>query len=200
MLRIIIFEEIFLKISRKKLKPGQVFRLYIGNDVYVFIRNVFIISGSFYLVEIFNYKSIDGIFREEILSAPRLLPIQDIGEAITMTRRLDWDFVYFDKNFTVNEAEISELKFYFNGQISRPNPKWRMENDVWNGESAHFIETIKDENAKKIAQCELPSWDLSLNPFWIFKMVRKALKLAPYEWSSDQEEYDWLIKNKVIRE
>ena len=109
MLRIIIFEEIFLKISRKKLKPGQVFRLYIGNDVYVFIRNVFIIPGSFYLVEIFNYKSIDGIFREEILSAPRLLPIQDIGEAITMTRRLDWDFVYFDKNFTVNEKRIGVL-------------------------------------------------------------------------------------------
>ena len=34
----------------------------------------------------------------------------------------------------------------------------------------------------------------------VYKMVRKALKLAPYEWSSDQEEYDWLIKNKVIRE
>ena len=189
-----------MKISREKLKPGQVFRLYIGDNIYIFIRNVFIIPKSFYLVEIFNYKSTDGVFHEEILSAPRLLPIQDIGAAITMTRRLDWDFVYFDKEFAVNEAEISKLKFYFNGQISRPNPKWRMDNKVWNGEPAHFLETIKDDEMEKVAQSGLPSWDLRLNPFWIFKMVRKALKLAPYEWRSDQEEYDWLIKNKVIRE
>ena len=189
-----------MKISRKKLKPGQVFRLYVGNGIYIFARNIFIIPGSFYLVEIFNYQSTDGIFRKEILDASRLLPVQDIGEAIAMTRRIDWDFVYFDENFSINETEISGLKFYFNGQVIHPNPKWRMDNEVWNGEPAHFLETIKDEEMEKVAQSGLPSWDLRLNPFWIFKMVREALKLVPYEWSSDQEEYDWLIKNKVIRE
>ena len=60
---LILVESLFMKLSRKKLKPGQVFRLYIGDNIYIFIRNIFIIPKSFYLVEIFNYKSTDGVFQ-----------------------------------------------------------------------------------------------------------------------------------------
>ena len=186
--------------KRKDLKAGQVFRFYVGDGVYAFARAVFETEKIFFLVEVFDWRSRDGIFSEAILQMPRLIPIQNLGKSIIFDGHYDWELVHSCDDFNINENEISSLKFYFNHSTRIPNVKWKMENGQWNGEVMFFNEEINDIALSQELKVQLPDGTMPWNHEQIYRLVRKAWALEPSEWGCDREMFEWMVKERVYIE
>ena len=177
-----------MKVVFKKIRVGDIFSFYVGNDLYAFARLIYFVERSFYITEVFNYKSSDGFFNSDVLSAPRLIRLVPINYLVNMNKKLwNWKVVYRDFNFQPPIEEISNLEFSVGlGQAIRYNTNWTDESS----EMRLLSRDVSIEEASK-----LEGSDIQMNTHWLYIRIRELWNLKPFEWESSADMWNWFHEN-----
>jgi len=179
-----------MKVTYKKLKPGDVFRFYIGNGFHAFARLVFFRPNDHYLTEIFDYKSTSPDFSLDILEKSRLSPLQTVNYLDVLAKKgWRWECVYRQDDYQTPLDEIRQTEITVNkGEAYRFNLDWY----DGCGEMMYFIRSISAEEYIKLAD-----GNVQMNTDMLYVLVRKAFKLAPFEWDSRETMWDWFHFHKI---
>jgi len=187
-----------MKIRWKQVQPGDVLGIYIGNECYAFMRLMYLITGHTHLCEIFNYKSTDLMFSENILQSPRLMPIVDANWRAYLNQNL-WraEIVYRDESYNVPVDEIRDARFMNASQAIRFNMEWTPESN----EMLVLTEDVWDVERHAELSKKYTSFNLADNPEQLIIEIRNRLNLAPkFDYRYYQERikmWKWLESNSV---
>ena len=189
------------KVSWKQAKPGDVLGIYIGNESYAFMRLMFLIPGHTWLCEVFNYTSRNLAFSEDILRAPRLMPILNANWYSYLHSKKYWraEVVHRDDSYCVPVDEIREVRLVMFGAVTSFNMDWTPES----GQMRLFSESVKDRAKHAELSKKYASQDLFTNPVELVVEIRNRLGLVPElspHSSVRDKMWQWLEANGVYTE
>ena len=188
-----------MKIRWKQARPGDVLGIYIGNELYAFMRLMYLSSRyTYYLCEIFNCTSDQFRFTEDILQAPRLMPIVNANWRSYLNQKL-WraEIVHRDESYQVPVDEIRDVRLMNASQAIRFNMDWTPESD----QMFVLTEDVFDVQRHAELSKKYASFTLTDNPEELVEEIRNRLGLSPKLNYNNYEErvksWSWLKSNNV---
>ena len=187
-----------MKIRAKDVQPGDVLSLYIGNNVFAFMRLLYVIPCDTYLCEVYDFKGSEFVFDPQILASSRLMPIVSANWLAYLNPKL-WrgQVIFRDNDFKVPIEEIREVRLMNLTQAVRFNMDWQPDSS----EMLVLTEDVWDkEKHDKLSQKHM-SFDLLDNPEMLICEIRNRLGLLPKFNHRDFKErismFKWLKANDV---
>lgn len=183
--------EVVMRVSAKKVKPGDIFSLHLGNGAFGFARLIYVMEGRYYLTEFFDITARDPEFKPEVLRAGRVIPLQNLDYTMLLSKKFyRWKLLLRDPGFQPDWAELRQLKFRGGpGEIEMINFDWT----PGSSDMRIAIERTSREESDKFER-----WDTCWNPQRIYPRLRKAFDLEPNHWRSQADLMRWMYHNDIF--